>query len=375
MLTIDKLDTTKLSQRRRFSHLPYQFYKGVPQWVPPILIDVETAMNPAKHPFYEHSDADFFIANRDGQDVGRLSVIENKPYNQYHGLKRVQFYFFECEDNLDTACALFERGYEWARQRGLNEFVGPKGFGPLDGYGLLIEGFEHRQMMTMMNYNLPYLPKMMETMGYEKEVDFISCYADAEHFILPDRVRSISNRVQKRGTLTVKPFKDKAELKQWAPRIGKAYNSAFVNNWEYAPLTDREVKYVVDQIITVADHRLIKVILHGDDVVGFLFAFPDLSASLQRHGGHLLPFGILDLIREMKRTQWVSVNGAGILPEFQGHGGNAVMYDVMESTIRDFGFVHGEMTQVAETAVNMRNDLINLGGKPYKNHRVFHKMI
>jgi hypothetical protein len=33
------------------------------------------------------------------------------------------------------------------------------------------------------------------------------------------------------------------------------------------------------------------------------------------------------------------------------------------------------MTQVAETAVQMRQDLINLGGKPYKNHRVYRRMI
>jgi hypothetical protein len=212
-------------------------------------------------------------------------------------------------------------------------------------------------------------------MGFEKEVDFVSCYADAQHFILPDRIHSISERIQQRGTLAVKRFQTKRELVSWAPRIGKAYNQAFVNNWEYAPLTEREVKFVVDSILTVADHRLIKIILSGDEVVGFLFAFPDISAALQRSRGRLLPFGIVDMIREMRRTQWVSVNGAGILPEFQGRGGNALLYSEMENTIRDFGFMHAEMTQVAETAAQMRSDLINLGGKPYKNHRVYRKKI
>ena len=92
---------------------------------------------------------------------------------------------------------------------------------------------------------------------------------------------------------------------------------------------------------------------------------------MQRANGRLLPFGIFDLLLEMRRTKWIAVNGAGILPEFQGRGGNALLYSEMEKTVRDNHFEHGDLTQVAETAVQMRSDLINLGGKPYKNHRVY----
>lgn len=375
MLIIEKIDADQASQRRRFSHLPFQFYKATPQWVPPILVDVEAALDRNKHPFYEHSEAVFFIAVRDGRDVGRLCVAENVLYNRYRNLKRAQFYYFECEDNLETAQALFARAFEWAKQRDLDEMVGPKGFGALDGYGMLVEGFDHRQMMTMMNYNLPYLPNMMSAMDFEKEVDFVSCYTNTSTFVMPERIHSIADRIQKKGTLTVRQFNSKSELQQWVPRLGRAYNDAFINNWEYYPLTDREIKFVVDSIISVADHRLIKIILSGDRVAGFLFAFPDVSAALQRHGGRLLPFGIADMLLEMRRTNWVAVNGAGILPEYQGHGGNALLYSELEKSLRGFAFEHAEMTQVAETAVQMRNDLINLGGVPYKNHRVFRKKI
>jgi hypothetical protein len=73
----------------------------------------------------------------------------------------------------------------------------------------------------------------------------------------------------------------------------------------------------------------------------------------------------------MRRTKWIALNGAGILPEFQGRGGNALMYSELEKTIREFGFLHADLTQVAETAVQMRHDLENVGGKRYKNHRVY----
>ena len=371
MIAVQQIDTRNRADINRFLHLPFRFYRDNPLWVPPILMDAATQLNPDKHPFYEHSAAEFFLARREGEDVGRIALLENRLYNQYHNKRQAQFYLFECSDDLDVARALFERGFEWARARGLNQIVGPKGFGALDGYGMLVEGFEFRPAMTMMNYNPPHYPRFAETLGFRKEVDFISCYLGADKFHLDERVHRIAERAAARSGLAVKRFKSKKELVSWAPRIGRAYNQAFVNNWEYYPLTEREIKFLTDNLMTIADPRLIKIITHGEDPVGFLFAFPDVSAAIQRSKGRLFPVGILDLLIEFKRTKWVALNGAGILPEFQGRGGNALLYSEMEKTIHEAGFLHADLTQVAETAVQMRHDLENVGGVAYKNHRVF----
>jgi len=337
MITVQKIDTQSKAQVRRFTDIPFRLYTGHPQWVPPLLMDVRTMLNRQKHPFYEHSAADFFVAVRDGRDVGRIAALENTRFNA----------------------------------TGLDHVVGPKGFGVLDGYGLLVEGYEHRQMMTMMNYNYEYYPRLVEALGFEKEVDFVSCYIKAEDFRLPERIHRIAERVKRRGSLSVKRFRTKRELIKWTGRIGVTYNRAFVDNWEYYPLTEREIDFLVSNLVTVANPRLIKIITHGEDVVGFLFGFPDVSAALQRARGCLTPWGLADLLLELRRTQWVAINGAGILPEFQGRGGNTLLYTEMENTIREFGYQHADLTQVAETAVQMRSDLVNLGGKPYKNHRVY----
>jgi GNAT superfamily N-acetyltransferase len=377
MLTIEKIDTYDKEQVRRFVRLPYRLYKDHPQWTPPLYMDVEMQLNREKHPFYEHSEADFFVAVRNGEVVGRIAALEQRRYNDYHDKHIAQFYLFETEEDQEIANLLFERVCEWTHQRGLNQVMGPKGFAVLDGYGLLVEGYEYRQVMTMMNYNYPYYPKMVEALGFEQEVDFVSCYLSREKFHLPERIHNIADRVQKRGTLRVVNFENKNELKSWAPRIGKAYDAAFVDNWEYSPLTDKEIQFILDTIMTVADPRLIKVIAHGDDVVGFVLGFVDISAALQRAKGRLLPFGIFDLLLEMKRSDWIAVNGAGILPEFQGRGGNALLYSELEKTIfkQNFRFQHGEMTQIAESATQMSRDIVNLGGEPYKKHRVYIKTL
>ena len=377
MLTIEKIDTESKELVRQFVRMPYKLYETNENWVPPLYMDVEVKLNRKKHPFYEHSEADFFIARRDGQIVGRIATLQNKPFNAYHKVHKGQFYLFESINDQDVANALFDRVFEWCRSRGLDTVIGPKGFGVMDGYGIQVEGFEHRQMMNMMNYNYAYYPELLENLGFEKEVDFVSCYVDVEKFKLPERIHRIAERVGQRGTLGVQKFNSRKDLKAWAIKIGKLYNNAFINNWEYYPLTEREIDFALQDLLTVADPRLIKIITHNDDAVGFLFGFPDVSAAFQRAKGKLFPFGILDLMMELRKTEWISMNGAGVLPEYQGRGGNALLYVEMEDTLRDsrYKFKHADLTQVAETAVQMRQDLVNLGGKMYKNHRIYHKVL
>ncbi len=376
MLAIEEIDTNNKAQVKRFVELPYKLYKDCPQWVPPLYADSYLPLNRKKHPFFEYSEADFFIAVRDGEVVGRICAAENILFNQYHKTKKAHFYAFEAINDLEVARCLFDAAINWAKARGMDTMIGPKGLSPFDGYGILAEGFEHRQMMTMMNYNYDYYPKMLEALGFEKEVDFVSCYLPAESFKIPERVERIAQRVLERGDLWVKTFKTKRELIQWAPQIGYAYNKAFIKNWEYYPFTEGDVKYAVDNVFLVADARLIKLVMHKDEIVGFLFAFPDVSSALQRAKGRLFPFGLIDILLEMKRTKTISGNGMGILPEFQGKGGNALLYYEMGKTVFGFNqFQHVEMTQVAETTRQMRADLRNLNGVEYKNHRVYRKII
>ena len=258
MIHIHKIDLKSKSAIMRFIQFQFDLYEGHPQWVPPFIADIKTMMNPDKHPYYEHSDAEFFIAERDGGVVGRIAALENKPFNQYHDAKDAEFYLFDCINDQAVANTLFETVFKWAKARGLNKLVGPKGFGPLDGYGIQIEGFEHRQMMNMMNYNYPYYRELVENLGFTKVVDFVSSYVNPQKFQLPEKVRKAAKIAKKRGTFEVLDFKNKRHLKQWAGRIGEAYNKAFVNNWEYYPLTQREIDFVVGNVMTIVDPDLIK---------------------------------------------------------------------------------------------------------------------
>jgi hypothetical protein len=168
MVTIEPVTVDNKKVLNEFLNLPFSIYKNDKNWVPPILTDIRNMLDKTKHPFYEHSDADFFIARQDGKVVGRIGALENKPFNAYHGTHQSQFYLFECVDDQEVANALFNHCFEWAHARDLNEVVGPKGLSPFDGYGIQVEGFEYRQMMTMMNYNPQILCAWLKRLDLKK---------------------------------------------------------------------------------------------------------------------------------------------------------------------------------------------------------------
>jgi GNAT superfamily N-acetyltransferase len=375
MVQINKVNLDSKAEVERFVQFQYDLYKDCPQFCPPFRSDIKLMLNKKKHPFYEHSDGEFYVALKDGKVVGRIGVFINNLFNDYHKVKKGQFYFFDCIDDQEVADALFNTAIEYCRVRGITDLVGPKGLSAFDGYGILYDGYQHHQMMTMMNYNYSYYPELIEKMGFEKEVDFASCYLKKDQFVLPEKMREVARRVIERGKFQILDFKNKSQIKKKADEIGAAYNNTFINNWEYYPMTKGEIKLLLSNLLSVVDPKLIKIITYEEKIVGFLLAFPDITSALQRHNGKITPFAIIDMLVSMKKADWVSVNGAGVLPEYHGRGGNALLYYEMEKTLKDFGFEHWELTQVAESAVQMRKDLAASGGEFYKTHRVYHKAI
>lgn len=366
---IDRVDVSSRRDIGRFVDLPYRLYRDTPQWVPPLRAEARALLDPRRHPFYEHSEAAFFIARDGNRDAGRLAVFDHRPYNAAHGTRQASFTLFECEDNQETADALFERAFEWVVRRGLTRIVGPRGLSALDGYGLLIDAFDRRQLMTMTGYNPPYYRRLVEQCGFEKEVDFVSFVLHRDSFVMPDRVRRAASRASRE--LTVVRYPNRRALLRAGRSIRDTYNRAFVSNWEYYPLSVREVDFLIDQVRPLIDHNLITFIAAGADIVGFLLAFPDVSSALQSMRGRLTPWGIVRLLLERRRTTLVALNGAGIVPEHQGRGGNALLYTQIERAIRASHFQEAELPQVAETATRMRRDLERLGARPIKTHRVY----
>jgi hypothetical protein len=353
-----------------FVELPHRIYRGCKQWVPQFRRDIRDILA-RRNPYFERGAAEFFLASRGGKTFGSIAAFDNVVFNEYHKTRIGHFHFFDLYDDAEAAHALIEAASAWMRGRGLRIIRGPTGFGMM-GMGILVDGFQNRAVMTMMGYNHPYYAGLLEAEGFVKYKDQYSSYIDARAFKLPDKVGRVAEIALKRGNFSVPEFRTKRALARYAADIGRVYNEAFTSLGEdYLPLTEGEVKQVTKELLLIADPSLIKLLFYKGELAGLVFGFADLSAALQRSGGRITPWSLLDILLEYKRTKWLIVNGAAILPRFQRLGGNALLYYALEKIAGQKRFLHADAVQVAETTAMMLSDLATLGARVYKTHRIY----
>lgn len=373
-MNIIQLDPDNKNQIRDFLSLPFFIYREIPQWVPPLQMDESLRLNRKRFPFYKHSQAAFFLAYSNTRPIGRLAVLDNRPYNEFNHESTAFFYLFECVNNLEAAHGLFAAGFDWARSRGLTKIFGPKGFTPLDGFGLLIKGFQHRPAFGL-PYNPDYYPTLIEAEGFEKDTDAVSGYIGTD-VQFPARIHELADRIKERRGLHIARYQKRSDLRSLVPKLKDLYNGALRGTTGNFPLSDDEVNMLADQLLWFADPRLIKIVMKGDEPVGFLLAYPDISAALQKIKGELFPLGWLILLKELKRSDWLNINGAGLIPEYRGSGGMAILYSEMFKSIQESGrFHHTEVVQIGMENEAMQRDLENFGIDFYKVHRTYQKVI
>ena len=374
---IIRIDLTNKNHIQDFLALPFSVYRDTPQWVPPLQMDERLRLDSKRNPFYKHSGAAFFIAYKRSSPVdegihpiGRIAVLDNRHYNDFNKEATAFFYLFECENNIDAAHALFNSAFDWARARGLTRIVGPRGFTPLDGFGLLVKGFEYRPAFGM-PYNPAYYVDLIEAQGFQPHGEAVSGYLDPD-IQFPERIHQLAERLAQRRGLRIARSNNRAELRALIPHIKELYNASLEGTTGNTPLTDEEVGALANQILWLADPRLIKLVMKNDKAVGFMFAYPDVSAALQKTKGKLFPFGWLTLLRELKRTDWLNINGAGLLPEYRGSGGMAILYSEMFKSVVESGqFRHAEVVQIGVENEAMQREMENFGITFYKTHRTY----
>lgn len=377
-VTIHEVDTTRNREVRRFIRVPFKLYEDCPQWVPPIIPDARLQLNKEKNPYYKNNDAAFFLAKRDGDDVGRICVMHPRYYNDFKGLKHAFFYLFDSIDDQAVANALFDRAAEWATERGLEIFRGPLGFMAADGFGILARGFEYRPAVGI-PYNYAYYVGLAENWGFELEERVYSGYVDVPRLRaeFPQRVLDMADKIKERYGFSVKTFKTKRELRHYvAPRLADVYNRALTHIAGDPPLSQEEVDLVAQNLIMIADPELIKLIEKDGELIGFVFCFNDITRGIQKAKGRLFPFGLIHILRDFNRTTSLNLNGAGILPEYQGMGGSALMYGELYRSIMKYPrFKEAEAIQISEFNMKILNEMKRFGVEFHKTHHIYRKAL
>ncbi|GAB4468320.1 MAG: GNAT family N-acetyltransferase [Anaerolineae bacterium] len=378
-ITIHEVDTSRRREVMRFISLPFAIYQGCPQWVPPVMPDARMQLNREKNGFYRQNDAAFFIAQRGGRDVARIAALHPIYYNKFKGTNEAHFYLFDSFDDQEAAHAVLDAAADWARARGLDLLRGPLGFMAFDGFGLLAKGFEHRPANGI-PYNHDYYPRLVESWGFELEERVYSGYVKINDLLanFPERVLQIAEKVRKRYGFEVRTYKNKRELvKNVVAPMVRLYNETLTHIAGDPPVAEEEVQVIVDSILLIAKPDMLKFIAKGDELVGFLFSFPNIAEGLRRCGGRVLtPWGLFHLFRAMRTTKWIDLNGMGILPRYQGAGGTALLYAELYRTLAAYNrFEHADVVQISEFNVKSLNEMKSFGVDFYKTHHIYRRAI
>lgn len=358
----------------RFIKLPYRIYEGDPNWVAPLIIDVRKAFNPAKHPFYQHSEVQPFVALRDGQVVGRIAAINNRNHVEFHEEPVGFFGWFECVDDQDVANALFGAVGDWLRERGLNTMRGPASHSTNEITGLLIEGFEYPPAI-MMAYNPPYYARLIEHAGF-LEAKTLVAY-DLTILEPPPYITRIEQRLEKRLGVTLRSvrldrFQEELEI------VRQVYNAAWEKNWGFVPMTDAELDFMGHELKPVVkrDPDLVFIVLDPDGKpIGFSLTLRDYNPAIKHANGRLLPFGLAKILWHMRKISRARVLTLGVVPEWRGKGLDNLMYARIIRVSNASGIDNGEFSWCLEDNLAIRKPLEKMGSHVYKRYRLYDRPV
>ena len=179
-----------------FLKLPYQIFKNDKNWVPPLLFDEKCTFNKKKNPAFEFCSSRLFLAYKNGECVGRIAGILNNRANEIWSQKRIRFGWLDFIEDIEVLRALINSVEVWAKEENLCEILGPMGFTDMDKEGMMIEGFDTLCPMACY-YNPSYYPRLLEELGFEKEVDWVQYIIKANQPI-PDKISKISQVIKEK---------------------------------------------------------------------------------------------------------------------------------------------------------------------------------
>ncbi len=356
---------------RHFIYLPEKVHRDEPDWLPPIYMDEWELYDRKKNKSFGYADALLLLAFRDGKPAGRIMGLINRRYNEINSEAHGRFCFMECYNDREVFHALISRIEDWARQNGMNKLVGPLGFSDKDPQGFQIEGFEYPQFITSAN-NSPYMVNLIENEGYARKIDLVNYLGDMpkEFPVVYERVLERINRSQE---FTITEFPTKKTLRPYILRVLELMNDTFSEIYGFVPLNDKEKADFAARYMPIIDPKFIKVVEKDGQLIGFAIGLPDLSAGIKACRGRLLPFGILKVLRESKRSKKLIMMLGGVRKEFRGKGidvlmGVKILQDGIKSRMESL-----DSHLVLEDNLRMRGEYERIGCKVVKKFRIYQK--
>jgi GNAT superfamily N-acetyltransferase len=355
-----------------FIKLPFRLHRGTP-WVPPLIFERRQFLDRGKNPYFEHAEAQYFLAERDGRVVGRITAQVDERWTQFQGGNDGMFGFFECENDPETAAALMEAATGWLRERGRERILGPMDFTTNNECGILIEGYE-RDPLVLEPWHPPYYRELLEGLGLTKTMDLLMWELYLGSLKRGDRLHEfIHEAAEKSRTehgVTVRHMR-RGDLHAEVARFMEVYNEAWGPNWGFVPITEEEVRFQAKNLKPILDENWAMIAEREGEVVGAALTLPDINEVLAKMNGRILPLGWWHFLTGRRRIDQVRVFALGVKPQYQHFGVAAALYVrhiEVAARVRQKG---GEMGWILEVNEPMNRAMEGMGGTVVKRYRLY----
>ncbi|UXP32893.1 hypothetical protein N6H18_02845 [Reichenbachiella agarivorans] len=373
MISIKQVSNKK--DLKKFIDFPHELYANDEHYVPELYMAQADMLNKSTFPFFQHSEAEFFLAYQDDKIVGRIAAIKNNNYIEYTNKQVGQFGFFDTIDDYEVAKALLDTVKNWIAQHGLNQITGPYNYSTNETCGTLIEGFDSPPTL-MMTYNKPYYADFMDRYGFEKDMDLLSYIVYTKD--VPEKLTRMSNllfeRLNSKG-ITIRKA-NLSKFKEEVDKLYQIYNSAWEKNWGFVPMTEAEFKHSAKDMKMIVDPDFLLIAEAEGKPIAFSLSLPDLNMPLKHlKRGRLLPFGLFKLLYYKRKINRVRVITLGIVEQYRKLGIDAYFYAKAFEEAKNKKMLFGEASWILENNEMMNRAITNINGKVYKKHRLYKKAI
>jgi GNAT superfamily N-acetyltransferase len=358
---------------KEFIDFPHDLYNGDPNYVAEIYLAMKDHHNPKRNPYFKHSAVQYWIAKKDGKIAGRICASINNKYNEFHKSNVGFFGFFDAINDPEIAKALIDEAEKYCRAQGAARILGPANFTTNDTATMLVEGFDSPPVIQMA-YNFPYYQKLVEDLGYQKEMDLFAYYIPTS--TVNDKSMRLSNMLKERLKTKGITFRniDKSKWKSEVEAIRENYKKAWENNWGFVPPTNEEFDFIAEGLKLVVDERFALVAEQEGKMIGFAVALPNINEiMINSKRGRLLPFHIFNLLFKKSKTKIVRVILLGVIESHRKLGIEGVFYGHLIEQAKKANMVAGEASWILENNQMMNQGARNLGGEPYKRYRIYSK--
>jgi hypothetical protein len=332
---------------------------------------IRNLLNEKRHPFWRHAKREIFLALRGDVVIGRIVVLIDDNYNNFHGCREGAWGFFECYDDQDAARRLFASAERWAKHNGLRRLRGP--LNPSSNYevGMLVDGFEFPQTL-MMPYNPGYYEHLVRGAGYLKEKDLYSYFMDRS-YRPPNGSNRLLDRIRKSSGVEFE-FIEKSRIEDQIKQIWRVYHQCWSVNWGYTPMSDAEIVETSRVLLPLLEPELSYLVKRKGRAVGVCLTVPDINPMFRRLDGSFGLRGLWTFLRRRKYIHGLRMLLLGLAPEARHIGIPALMFARAVGNISaDSRYRYVEMGWTLEDN-NGVNDLLKKAGLlPSKRYRIYCK--